>query len=197
MRQVPEDPQSRRPIGAASILRPQIIGDDRVDSDAKADGHRVDQILNRIDQGQGCHGVLTDFGHKIAVHDIVEGAHQHGENHGKRHGQHQAEYGFFFHKCIVHSKYLFCAGGSFPKILHVSLPTRKKKPHSRYAAVWRKAKSSVISEKSTPIRVLNYYSCGPADTSALPASLLSYFAKFLMKRPARSFALVSHSEASA
>ena len=33
-----KDPQSRRPIGAASILRPQIIGDDRVDSDAKANG---------------------------------------------------------------------------------------------------------------------------------------------------------------
>ena len=60
-----------------------------------------------------------------------------------------------------------------------------------------KSEIFVISEKSTPIRVLNYYSCGPADTSALPASLLSYFAKFLMKRPARSFALVSHSEASA
>ncbi len=41
------------------------------------------------------------------------------------------------------------------------------------------------------------YSWGPAETSALPASLPSYFAKFLMKRSARSFALVSHSEASA
>ena len=40
------------------------------------------------------------------------------------------------------------------------------------------------------------YSCGPAETRALPCSLPSYLAKFLMKRPARSRALVSHSEAS-
>ena len=39
--------------------------------------------------------------------------------------------------------------------------------------------------------------CGPAATRAFPASLPSYFAKFLMNLPARSFALVSHSEASA
>ena len=36
------------------------------------------------------------------------------------------------------------------------------------------------------------YSCGPAATSALPASLVVYFAKFLMKRAARSFAFSSH-----
>ena len=83
------------------------------------------------------------------------------------------------------------------------------------------AKSGITPEKSTPFRVLYRqrfradcaefpchkfqitafctmnYSCGPADTSAFPASLLSYLAKFLMKRPARSFALASHSEASA
>ncbi len=41
------------------------------------------------------------------------------------------------------------------------------------------------------------YSFGPAVTSALPASLPSYLAKFLMKRPARSFAFSSHAEASA
>jgi len=41
------------------------------------------------------------------------------------------------------------------------------------------------------------YNCGPAFTSALPASLPSYLAKFLMKRPAKSLALTSHSEASA
>ena len=40
------------------------------------------------------------------------------------------------------------------------------------------------------------YSCGPAATRALPASLPSYLTKFLMKREARSFALTSHSAAS-
>ena len=41
------------------------------------------------------------------------------------------------------------------------------------------------------------YSCGPAATSALPASLLVYLSKFLMNLPARSFAFSSHSAASA
>ena len=43
----------------------------------------------------------------------------------------------------------------------------------------------------------SFYNCGPADTSAFPASFPSYFAKFLMNLPARSFAFSSHSEASA
>ena len=37
------------------------------------------------------------------------------------------------------------------------------------------------------------YSLGPAATRALPASLPSYFLKFLMKRAARSLAFSSHS----
>ena len=37
---------------------------------------------------------------------------------------------------------------------------------------------------------------GPAATSALPASLPSYFAKFLIKRSARSLALLVHSSLS-
>ena len=41
------------------------------------------------------------------------------------------------------------------------------------------------------------YNCGPASTNAFPASFVVYLAKFLMKRPARSFAFTSHSAASA
>lgn len=41
------------------------------------------------------------------------------------------------------------------------------------------------------------YNLGPAATRALPASLPSYFLKFLMKRPARSSAFLFHSAASA
>ena len=41
------------------------------------------------------------------------------------------------------------------------------------------------------------YNCGPAATKALPASLPSYLAKFLMKRPAKSLAFSSHCAASA
>lgn len=36
------------------------------------------------------------------------------------------------------------------------------------------------------------YNFGPAATRALPASLPSYFLKFLMKRPAKSLAFSSH-----
>lgn len=39
----------------------------------------------------------------------------------------------------------------------------------------------------------SFYNLGPAATRALPASLPSYFLKFLMKRPARSLAFSSHS----
>ncbi len=41
------------------------------------------------------------------------------------------------------------------------------------------------------------YNWGPAATNALPASLVVYFAKFLMKRAAKSLAFSSHTEASA
>ena len=49
-----------------------------------------------------------------------------------------------------------------------------------------------------PFRVGRYnYTVGPALTSALPASLPVYLAKFLTKRAARSLAFASHSPASA
>lgn len=51
---------------------------------------------------------------------------------------------------------------------------------------------------SYQMRRFNYSStCGPADTRAFPASFPSYFLKLLMNLCARSFAFVSHSEASA
>ena len=45
--------------------------------------------------------------------------------------------------------------------------------------------------------ILYYSTTGPAATRALPASLVSYFLKFLMKRPARSLAFSSQIDASA
>ena len=41
-------------------------------------------------------------------------------------------------------------------------------------------------------QMLGNQSCGPAATRALPASLVVYLAKFLMKRPAKSLAFSSH-----
>ena len=45
--------------------------------------------------------------------------------------------------------------------------------------------------------ILYYSTTGPAATRALPASLVSYFLKFLTKRPARSLAFSSQTDASA
>ncbi len=42
---------------------------------------------------------------------------------------------------------------------------------------------------------LKSYNLGPAATRALPASLVVYLPKFLMKRAARSLAFSSHSDA--
>jgi hypothetical protein len=65
---------------------------------------------------------------------------------------------------------------------------RKKKAVVRLRAT---ALSLVVSS----IEELIDYNLGPALTNSLPAALPSYLAKFLMKRPAKSLALTSHSEA--
>ena len=53
-------------------------GDDGVDPDAEAHPHGGDEVLHRVDQGEGGHGVLTDLSHKEAVDDVVQGVDQHG-----------------------------------------------------------------------------------------------------------------------
>ena len=75
-----------RSVCGIFIFRPKIKGDQSVDSHAETDGNGVDEILDRIDQRQSRHGVFTDSGDKVAVHDIVKGIDQHGDYHGKRHG---------------------------------------------------------------------------------------------------------------
>ena len=48
-----------------------------------------------------------------------------------------------------------------------------------------------------PFEITKYYNCGPAETSALPASFVVYLTKFFWNLAARSFAFVSHSVGSA
>ena len=84
------------------LLGAEEVGDDRVDSNGKADGDGVDKILHWKDQGQGGHSVLADFGHKIAVHNVVQGADQHGQHHGQRHGEYQGKNGPLLHKGMFH-----------------------------------------------------------------------------------------------
>ena len=42
-----------------------------VDSDSEANGNGVDHVLDRIDKGQGGHGLLADLCHEEAVHNVV------------------------------------------------------------------------------------------------------------------------------
>ena len=102
LNRIDEKADRSRPIRLLLSLCPQIEGNGGVDADAKADGNRIDQILNRIDQGQGRHGLLADAGYKIAVHDIVQGIDQHGKHHGQGHRKHQTQNRFLFHESIVH-----------------------------------------------------------------------------------------------
>ena len=99
---VPQNALGRGGVGLFGVLGPQVIGDHRVGADGKADGHGVDQILHRVDQGQGGHGVLADLGHIVAVHDVVQRRHHHGQHHRQRHGQHQRQDGPRFHKALLH-----------------------------------------------------------------------------------------------
>ena len=80
--------------------------------------------------------------------------------------------------------------------------TRKtSKPQNLKTSQPHNLKTSKTNESLSPnetgglailMLTIKSYSCGPAATSALPASLVVYFAKFLMKRAARSLAFSSH-----
>lgn len=95
------------------VLRAEVIGDHGVCADGKADGDRVDEVLDRIDQGEGRHGVLADAGDVVAVHDVVERGHGHGEHHGERHGQHQRQDGPVLHEGLLQrSRPFFCKKSS-------------------------------------------------------------------------------------
>ena len=80
----------------------KVKGDQSVDPYAETDGNGIDEILDRVDQRKRGHGVFTDFCHKVAVYNIIEGIYQHGDHHGKRHGHDQGKNRFFFHKGFVH-----------------------------------------------------------------------------------------------
>lgn len=63
--------------------------------------------------------------------------------------------------------------------------------------VYQSQSDSLIIKASSTLndQEMSNYNCGPAFTNAFPAAFPSYLAKFLMKRPARSLAFSSHSEA--
>ena len=74
-------------VGPALAALAQALGQQGVDAHAGSHGHGDHQILDREGQRDGVQRVLADLGHKVAVHHVVEGLHQHGDHHGDGHGQ--------------------------------------------------------------------------------------------------------------
>ena len=104
-----------RGVRPAAVSGPQSDGDDRVDAHAEADGHGIDEVLNRVHQREGSHGLLADFGYKEAVHDVVQGVDQHGQHHGQGHRGQEGEDGPLLHKCLAHCSSPFRAEGFQPQ----------------------------------------------------------------------------------
>ena len=69
-------------------------------------------------------------------------------------------------------------------------------PETRKSETQKKTRPGTPAGLLSMFYVMNY-NFGPASTKALPASLPVNFAKFLMKRPAKSSAFLFHSAASA
>ena len=115
----------------------EIIGDDRINTDDEADGDGINQVLYGLYKGQSGHGVFADLGYKIAVYNIIQRIHGHGDDHGQRHGQQQPEDRFFLHKCLIHNMMISftCACGSACVLRQYA----EKKPHNyQMIIVWRK-----------------------------------------------------------
>ena len=79
-------------------------------------------------------------------------------------------------------------------------PAVKKKNFSDSPTPRHPRKEGIPQRSEMPSPILSVrkgtdYNFGPAATNALPASLPVNFTKFLMKRPARSFAFSSHLQA--
>ena len=74
--QDPVDHRQKKSVGCGSVCHffvacAKVIGNSGVDSDPEANGNGVDHVLDRIDKGQGGHGLLADLCHEEAVHNIV------------------------------------------------------------------------------------------------------------------------------
>jgi len=70
------DHRQKKSVGCGSVCHffvacAKVIGNSGVDSDSEANGNGVDHVLDRIDKGQGGHGLLADLCHEEAVHNVV------------------------------------------------------------------------------------------------------------------------------
>ena len=102
MKDVSEKTEGR--CGVRLLLEPRAerVRDHGVHADAVADRHRDEQILRRVDEGQRGHRLLADARDVVAVDDVVERVHEHGNRHRNRHGNHERHDRTLLHKCLVH-----------------------------------------------------------------------------------------------
>ena len=88
-------------IGPVKALLAEGTGEQRVHTDAGTGTDRDHQVLQRKCVGDCGERVLAEPRDENAVHNIVEGLHQHGNHHGKRHTDdelldgHDAHFVFF------------------------------------------------------------------------------------------------------
>ncbi len=103
-------------------------GDGGGDADAHTDGHGGGDILEWKCQRHRREGLGSQSGHVDAVHNVVQGLNQHGDDHRHGHGHQKAEYRAGFHKliglvliCLIHL--------NFSSILSARMTAGEQKSH--------------------------------------------------------------------
>ena len=99
---VAEEAEGRRGVRLLLEAGTERVRDHGVHADAEAHRHRDEQILRRVDEGQRGHRLLADARDVVAVDDVVERVHEHGNRHRNRHGNHERHDRTLLHKCLVH-----------------------------------------------------------------------------------------------
>ena len=77
------------PVGLLPLPLPQALGEGGVEahSNAGTEGHH--HQLHRVGIAEGQEVQVAHLGHIDAVHQVIDGAHQHGDHDGGGHGEHQ------------------------------------------------------------------------------------------------------------
>ena len=105
-------------VGRLKILGAQTAGEQGVDAYAGTNSDGDYQVLVGECHTYGSQSVLTDLGHKVAVHHIVQCLHQHGDHHGQGHGEDQPLDGHDSHFVFLQFR-------------HKNLPTEKRAAAAR------------------------------------------------------------------
>ena len=93
------------PVGGFLILAAQALGQQGVYAHTDAHGKTDLHILHRKGQAQGGHRAFGHLGNIDAVHDVVKGLHQHGNDHRQGHVDQKLSNGHYAHFVL---SYGFC-----------------------------------------------------------------------------------------